>query len=314
MSFPDKLPFTVFAVGIAAAFQASGATSPFWTSVVWSIVILASITEATVWFLNQVSWRRLIKVSFALAVAVIVVPLISLVIIWQAYKKEFSAADFSVTFNVAHPAKIGTDRLDLNYLILNKGSTPLLIEEVLAVELSTTDFSNNPARNGSLCASQVMGIPGRGNTERFSHPGQTVLHETQIRPELTPAFTRGDPPPFQDDEKLDAAIYEPKSVTSNEKDIGIRAFVVEKASSVTATFDTDPAVWSAHNVMVICGAIKYLASNGQEMWAVCPAQLRAQIYQDGKPLGEIGGPAGPRSFTIYSATSSGGLCGVRASY
>jgi hypothetical protein len=314
MSFPEKLPFTTFAVGIAAAFQAAGAVSPFWTACAWCFVIVAAATEATYRFLSQTNqWTRLQKGIAAFAVTALVVPFISWTI-WQAYRRGFQTEDLRLAFNVPHPNQIGTDRLDLNYVILNKSSTPLLIEEIVALEIATTDFSNNPSRTGTVCKSQVLYIPGRAVREIFTHQGQKVLHELQNRPTLPEAYVRGTPP-FPDDEKLDVAIYEPKTLSANEKSFATRAFSIDagKASSLTATFDTDEAAWGTHNVVVICGAIKYLTSAGQDTWAACPASVIAQLYEDGKQIGQLGGPAGSKSFTI-STVGSSEECGVRASY
>jgi hypothetical protein len=314
MSFPDKLPVTTFAVGIAAAFQAAGAASPFWTACAWCIVIAAAAGEAAFRFLSRAQWKQGQKYMAAFAVIAIVAPFIFWTV-WQAYRKEFLTDDLRLTFNVPHPSQIGTDGFDLNYVISNKGSTSLLIEEIIAVEIATTDFSNNPSRNGVLCKPQVLGIPGRGVREIFAHPGRKVLHEFQNRPILPEAFSQGEPA-FPDDEKIDMAIYEPKKVLENGKEFAIRAVTIETggASSFTTSFDTDPVDWGSRNVIVICGAIKYLASAGQEMWAACPAYVSARTYKDGKPSGALGGPAGPRSFTINAAESTEGFCGVRISY
>jgi hypothetical protein len=238
-----------------------------------------------------------------LAVIAIVGPFIFWTV-QQAYRKEFLTDDLRLTFNVPHPRQIGTEGFDLNYVISNRGSTLVLIEEIIALEITSTDFSNNPSRNGVLCKPQVLGIAGRGVREIFAHPGRKVIHEFQNRPILPEAFARG-APPFPDDEKIDVAIYEPKTLLENGKDTGIRAVTIDagEARSFTASFDTDQADWGVHNVIVICGAIKYLASAGQEMWAACPAYVSAHVYEDGKQSGVMGGLAGPRSYTINAAES-----------
>jgi hypothetical protein len=312
MSFPEKLPFTTFTVGIAAAFQATYSAN-FAVACAWCAVILVAGFEVAARLLKEDGlnkWKRW-------GAQVIMVPVVAIVawLGWHAYRKEFLTEDFRVTFNVPRPNQIGTDRLDLNYVIRNEGSTPLLIEEVIALEIATTDFSNNPTRSGTLCESQVLGVPGRAVRESaFVHPGRKVIHELQNKPRLPQAFIPGDPP-FRDDEKVDVAIYEPKTILENEKDVGFRAVSIDigKASSLTASFDTDPAAWNTHNVTVICGAIKYLGRAGYDVWAVCPAWFDARAYQNGQLASQHSGPAGPKSFAI-AAGSSEALCGVRASY
>jgi len=79
MTIPDKLPFTALAGIIAAAVQASGATSGFVAACAWSLVILAAPIEAVLGYTTtKHDWRPSLRRFTALsgiAIAVVVVGL-----------------------------------------------------------------------------------------------------------------------------------------------------------------------------------------------------------------------------------------------
>jgi hypothetical protein len=155
--------------------------------------------------------------------------------------------------------------------------------------------------------------------ETWLHPGRKVLHASMDRPALPTAqiaYGLAGPPPFQDDKKLDVAIYDPTTLSDDGKDVAHGGISIEagKAASFAASFDTDPATWDTHNVMTVCGAIKYLRGDGFETWAICPAWTVARMYKNGKPAGELTGPGSPMGFTITTVTtgSNESACGVRS--
>jgi len=63
---------------------------------------------------------------------------------FHAYRSEFLKDDVRVNFQVPHPNQLGTSELASNFLILNKAPSSILVEETVAIEIASTDFSNNP--------------------------------------------------------------------------------------------------------------------------------------------------------------------------
>jgi len=233
--------------------------------------------------------------------------------------------ELRVNFGVPHPAQIGTDNLDVNYAVLNKSLSPIVIEQVVLVQIETVDFSTNPSRNSELCKPIALYTSGRVFSERWLRPTRKVLHLSADKPSLPAAenkpslpaaekmfFGNEWEPPFHDDGKLDVAVYDPKTLLlESGKDTTSGRFSVDagKAISLTASFDTDTAAWDAHNVVVICGAINYIGSDGHAVWAVCPATILAHLYHNREPMGSMGGAVTSQPYTITTGSNEG-LCGV----
>jgi hypothetical protein len=314
MPFPEKLPFTTWAVGLAAAFQAAESSASFKTACAWGLVILAAAVETIFLVWKPAIWRGLAIIWRGLAIVVVFLVVVLGVAV-PAYRKEFLTGDLRVNFSVLHPAQLGTEKLDLGFDILNKSVGPVVIEDIFAVQIATTDFSNNPHRNIELCKIQGLYPLGRNIIEAWPHPNQKVLHTSMNKPVLPyPEKTFGyeGQLPFQDDGKLDIAVYNPKTLLESGKDVAIGALGVEagKAISVVASFDTDVAAWDTHNVVVVCGAINYLGTDGHAASAVCPVTVVAHVYRDGKPFGTLVGPGRSAPYTI-TAGSNDGLCDVQ---
>jgi hypothetical protein len=309
-----KLPITALAGIIAAAVQATGTTTGFGTACTWSFVILIAAIEAAISFSKQKvhwrPWQRRLATLAAISAAVLVVGLLN----WHAYRKEYLADDLRVNFQIPHPSQVGTNELALNFLVATKAPVSVLLEETVAVEIASTDFSNNPGRNSELCKLLVTHIVGKALTENWLHPGQKILHHSMDRPPhtLPEAYEDfGKPFPSPDDGKLDLAFYDLKTVSIGGKDSTPGPVTVEagKPVAVVANFETDPASWGSHNVMTVCGAIRYLSGDGRDTWAVCPAQVIAQIYQNRKPMGQSAGPFATTPF-VFGANSNDSRCGV----
>jgi len=284
MAFPEKLPFTAWAVVLAAAFQAANSSTSFETASAWSLVILAAAGETALFYLKPVEWRKSRKWAIGSLATMTVAAVVVWQIVWPAYRKQFLIEDLSASLRIPDPSQLGGDSLDLNYLVLNKSAGSILIEEMFAVEIATTDFSINPARNAELCRIQGIYL-GRAMYNSLAHPARKVVHVSMDRPSL-PSLPSVEKLPgfeveFQDDKKLDVATYDPKNSSGNGTDLPSTARSLEagKAISVAATFDTDAAAWGNHNVMVACGAIKYLRSDGRAAWAVCPASIVAHVRE-----------------------------------
>src|ERR1700730_7440395 len=212
MPFPEKLPFTTLAVALAAAFQAAESSTSFKAACAWGVVIIAATAETILFFLKPVTWVKSAAGLLLLAsVSLFVVRGIAI----PAYRKEFLTEELRVNFSVLHPAQVGTDKLDLGYALLNRSLGSIVIEGIFAVQIATTDFSNNPLRNSELCMVQGLYAPGMNMMETWPHPGRKVLHSSMDRPSLPAAEKmvgyEGDLP-FQDDGKLDVAIYKPKTL------------------------------------------------------------------------------------------------------
>lgn len=315
MSFPEKFPFTAWAVALAAAFQAAESSTSFKAACVWSLVILAAAAETVLLFLRPVDWKKWRKWTAGLSVMVVVFLLVVWIVALPSYRKEFLTEDLRVNFGVPHLTEIGTDTLELNYTILNKSSNSIAIEELELVQIETVDLSNNPSRNSQLCKPIALPTSGRAFTEMWRHPGRKVLHFSTDKPSLPASektFGYNGEPVFDDDGKLDVSTYTPKTLLlEGGKDTTRGQFSIDagKAISLTASFDTDPAAWDKHNVVVVCGAINYLGSDGHPMWAVCPATILAHLYESGKPAGAISGASISPPYTIITAPNEG-LCGV----
>ena len=149
--------------------------------------------------------------------------------------------------------------------------------------------------------------------ESLAHPGQKVLHHTTQKPahfltEANENWTTN--PPFADDGKLDVAYYDPTHVTVDGKEIAPVPLGIEagKPLGIAATYSTDPAVWDAHNVLTLCGAIRFLSSDGRDTWAVCPAQTAAHIFENGSPGFAL--TAGPFATTPFVTGLAMIICGV----
>jgi len=146
-----KLPFTALAGIIAAAVQASGATTGFGTACTWGLVILVAAVEAILSVLKQKTlWRRWQKWIVGLTAIVLAVAIVG-ASVFQAYRKEYLTEDLRVILQAPHSSQIGTDQLALNFLIAAKAPSSLILEQTVAVEVASTDFSKNPARNSALC-------------------------------------------------------------------------------------------------------------------------------------------------------------------
>jgi hypothetical protein len=314
MAIPEKLPFTALAGIVAAAVQASGAVTGFFAACTWSLVILTAAVEAALGFSAKRThwrwWQRWITAVAAIMIAIFAVGVLD----WQAYRKEYLTDDLRVNFQVPHPIQVGTDELALNFLVATKAPASILLEETVAVEVASTDFSNNPGRDSAFCKLLPSYIVGKSVTENWLHPGQKVLHHSMDRPanslpEANGGFTPN--PPFADDGKIDLAYYDPKSISVDGKEIapGPISVAANKPVGVTAVFETDPAPWATHNVLTVCGAIRYLSSDGRDTWVVCPAQGRAQMYENGKATGEMSGPFATTPFVI-GGNSSDSRCGL----
>jgi hypothetical protein len=311
---PDKLPITAFAGIIAAAVQATGAVSGFFAAVTWSLVILAAAVEAALCYTAaKRSWpplRKVLTAGVAIAVAILVVSLLNL----HAYRIEFLNDDVRVNFQVPHPNQLGTSELALNFLILNKAPSSILLEETVAAVIASTDFSNNTFRDSAYCKLVPGWLTGRKLTENWLHPGQTVLHNSSAKPahfleEANENWTTD--PPFADDGKLDMAFYDPKSIMVDGREFPSGPMGIEpgKPLGISATFVTDPAQWGAHNVLTLCGAIRYLSSDGRDTWAVCPAQIFGWMFQNGQPAGQTGGPFASTPFML-GRNSNDSRCGI----
>lgn len=310
-----KLPLTASAGIIAAAVQATGTTNGFGTACTWSFVILVAAVEAALSFSKQKidwkPWQRAATAMSAILIAVVVVGLLDL----QAYRKEYLADDVRVNLQVPHPTQVGTTELSLNFLVATKAPVSILLEETVAVEVASNDFSNNPLRNTALCKLLAPYIVGKATMETWVHPGQKTLHHVMDRPpqslsEANEDFS-GKPPPYRDDGKLDLAYYEPKFVLAAGNAAAPAPVAVEagKPAAVVAVFDTDPASWSTRNVMTVCGAIRFLSGDGRDTWAVCPAQVVAKMYEKGTQAGPIEGPFFTTPF-VFGTNSSDNRCSV----
>ena len=56
------------------------------------------------------------------AAAIVVAALAVSFLDWQAYRKEVLADDLRVNFQIPHPNQIGTNELDLTFLVCHKGT------------------------------------------------------------------------------------------------------------------------------------------------------------------------------------------------
>jgi hypothetical protein len=222
MPLPEKLPLTAVAVGFAAAFQAAESSTSFKTACIWGLVVLATATETILFFLKGLPWTRLFKwAAGVLAIAPVFVFFV-LGVAMPAYRKEFLTQELRVNFSAPHPGQIGTDKLDLKYFILNQSLNPIVIEEISAIQIATTDFSTNPYRNNALCTLQAPFLPTWALMERKPHPSRKVMHTSMAKPSLPAAekaYLRESDLPFQDDGKLDVASYLPKTLLEGGKDV-----------------------------------------------------------------------------------------------
>lgn len=314
MPFPEKLPLTAVAVGLAAAFQAAESSTSFKTVCIWSLVIFATATETILFFLKPVPWRGSFKWAAGLLAISPVFLFVVLGVAMPAYRKEFLTEELRVNFSAPQPAQIGVGKLDLEYFILNRSLNPIVIGEISAVQISTTDFSTNPNRNNELCRIQALLLPSWGFMEGQPHPNRKVMHASMAKPLLPAAektYVHESDLPFQDDGKLDVAFYIPKTLLEGGKDVAGGAFSIDagKAISLAASFDTDSVTWDTHNVLVICGAIKFLGKDGHTAWAACPVTTVAHMYQFGKPMGVLRGSANTAPYTITTQLNEG-PCGV----
>ena len=159
---PEKLPITAIVGIIAAALQATGALSGFWTVLTWSLVILAAAIEAALGYAASThpSSRKRWTARVAILVAMIVVGFLNL----HAHQTEHSKEDVRVNFHFPHPNQLGSEDLTLNFLIVNKAISSIVLVETLAVEIASTDFSNNTARDSAFC-NAVLGRRSVGNGE-----------------------------------------------------------------------------------------------------------------------------------------------------
>jgi len=306
---------TALAGIIVAAIQASGVTTGFITACAWSLVILAAALEAIFHFFWQnarwPAWRKWATTISATVGALVIVGLLD----WRAYQKEYLVDDLRVNFQTLHPFQVGTDKLSLNFLIAPK-ATAMLLEETVAIEVGSSDRSNDPLRNSDLCKLLAPFIISKSTQETWVHPGQKVLHHSMERPphSLREANEDWGTLPSPDDGKLDLAIYEPKAILLNGKEFPVGPIAMEagKPLAIAATFETDPAHWEVHNVTTICGAIRYLSADGRDTWAVCPAQVIAQMYREGKSAGTSFGPFATTPFA-FGSNSNDNRCGTWAS-
>jgi hypothetical protein len=209
---------------------------------------------------------------------------------------------------------LGSGDLALTFLILNKAASSVLLEETVAVEIASTDFSNNTFRNNALCKLLPAHIAAKSTSENFLHPGKVSLHRSMDKPahfldEANENFTPN--PPFADDGKLDVAYYDPKSISTDGKELAPGPVAIDsgKALGVSAAFVTDPFSWDAHNVLTLCGAIRYLSNDGRDTWAVCPAQTVGQMYDSGGGVGRAFGPFATTPFKLGS-NSNDIRCGI----
>lgn len=306
---PEKLPITAIVGIIAAALQATGALSGFFTTVTWSLIILAAAVEAALSY-RASGVRKGLIAGAAITVAFLVVGFLD----FHAYRIQFFKDDVRINFQVPHPNQIGTAELALNFLILDKASSSILVEETLAAEIASTDSSNNTFRDTAYCRLIPSWLVGRSLMESWVHPGQTVLHHSLQKPahfldNANENWTAD--PPFADDGKLDVAYYDPKSISIEGKEITPGPLGIEpgKSLGVSANFATDPARWDAHNVLTLCGVIRYLSSDGRDMWAICPVQNVARLFQNGKPAGQTGGPFATTPF-VLGKNENDPRCGV----
>ena len=309
----DKLPLTAIAGFIAAGVQATGSTAGFWTAFTWSFVILIAVMEAALGFTKRKKWwpwqKRTVNIV-AVTVALAVVGLLD----WNAYRKEYLTDDLRVNFQIPHPNQVGTSNLAVNFFISTKAPVSVLLEETVLVQIASTDFSNSPHRNSDYCKLVANAIVGKAATEGWVHPNQMALHTTMEKPPRAASDANedyGKPFPFSDDGKIDMAFYEPASVSVAGNSVAPTPVTVEggKPVAVVANFMTDPASWGSRNVMTICGAVRYLAGDGRDTWAVCPAQVVAQIYQNGKPAGQSAGPFATTPF-VFGSNSNDSRCSV----
>lgn len=146
--------------------------------------------------------RKRLTAGATIAVAVLVVGLLNL----HAYRTEYLKDDVRVNFQVPHPTQLGTNELALNFLILNKAQSSILLEETVAAEIASTDFSNNTFRDNAFCKLLPSWIAGRRVMDDWVHPAQAVLHHSVQKPahfldEANENWTTD--PPFADDGKLD---------------------------------------------------------------------------------------------------------------
>jgi hypothetical protein len=306
LQLPDKLPLATIAVGIAAAVQAATTTN-FLPACAWGFVILVVVLEFA-WRISD-NMRSLQQWAIRAPAVLFIIPVMFLA--QQAYYREFLSENLYLSFDVPHPSQIGSDNLDLDYLILNKGTLGVLIEQVIAIEISMTDFSVNPARNAELC--KLPGPYVRNNIMRDTapHPTSKVLHLSMERPPYTIAAPNFDDlTPFEDDKKLDVSTYDPKTLVSSGTDVITKGISIEagKAAYLRASFDTDAAPWQQHNVVIICGAIRYLRGDGRESMAVCPAWTVAHLFQNGKPDGQLLGPGSATGFTLKAGPNRADAC------
>jgi hypothetical protein len=305
MVFPEKLPFAAIAVGIAAAVQAA-TTTTFFPACAWGLVILATALEVT-WHIsdNQNRWPKLIIRS---VVVIFLVPIVSF-LAYQAYRREYDGKYLYVAFDVPHPPQVGTDNLELNYVLLNNGISPILVEKVTMLETVTTDFTYNPHRNIELCNFARPFFRSERMREFYPPTDGKVYHLPMNRPTLPVATLVEGVPPFPDDGKIDVASYAPKTLLDNGKDvIGAISIDAGKATSLTASFEMDPVSWEAPNVVILCGGRKYLQGGGIEIFTVCPAWILAHDFRDGKPFVQLFGPASPTGFNIVPGKENLGEC------
>jgi hypothetical protein len=261
---------------------------------------------------QTVGWTRWKKWGVSLLAATAVVPLVYM-LVYQAYKKEFLTEMLRINFDIPHPNQTDGDRLDINFLIHNKGSSPILIEKISAIKIETTDLSNNPWRNAELCKQNGVYRPYE-SMMTWLHPEGKVSHTLMDKPSFPPAPSKYGSEgglPFPDDKKLNIANYDTSALSEGGKDVvGAISIDAGKAVSFAASFDTDPTTWNTHNVMIICGPIKYVRSDGEETWAVCPAWTAAHLYQGAMATGLASGGS-PKGFTIDSTGSKESACGSR---
>ena len=278
----------------------------------WGLVILAAGAEAVLYLTNGFGGRwRLVARSAGIAVAVIAVGALDL----RSWNKEYRTEDLRVSLAAPHPNQLGTGELDLNFLIVNKAQGSLL-EEVLAIEIATTDTSKDAStRNAALCKLEVSNLMGKGLREGLVHPSQKALHISAPRPSKglpPPAYGSYANLPFQDDNKLDVVYYDPKTISVAGKNFANLSIGLETGQplALAVHFETDPASWSVHNVLVLCGAIRYVSTIGQDTWAVCPVQAISQIWDaDGKGFGVSGGPTTANQY-VFGTNSNDSRCGV----
>ena len=140
----------------------------------------------------------------AILVAMIVVGFLNL----HAHQTEHSKEDVRVNFHFPHPNQLGSEDLTLNFLIVNKAISSIVLVETLAVEIASTSLATT--RPETVPFAMPSWVAGRSAMESLAHPGQKVLHHTTQKPahfltEANENWTTN--PPFADDGKLDVAYY-----------------------------------------------------------------------------------------------------------